>query len=50
MHLIPEKFVPVSVQIADAGTFFASATAYALFVLMLLFMLADLVFTVMRTW
>ena len=50
MHVIPERFVPVSAHIAHAGASFASVTAYALFVLMFLLMLADLVFTIMRAW
>jgi hypothetical protein len=47
MHVIPERFEPVSAHIAHAGTALGSATAYALFALMFLLMLADLVFTVM---
>ncbi len=50
MHVIPERFEPVSAHIAHAGTALGFATAYALFALMFLLMLADLVFTVMPSW
>ncbi|MGA7450884.1 MAG: hypothetical protein WBW73_06270 [Rhodoplanes sp.] len=50
MHVIPERFVPVSAHIAHVGASLGSAAAHALFVLMFLLMLADLVLTVVRTW
>ena len=50
MSVIPGKVRKYSRRGANVGASFAFVTAYVLFAMMFLLMLADLIFTIVRAW